>query len=185
MKNHHIQGKCFIFIQCILIVFTLFTSTVTAQVSKGSNNAQFGLGFSGIGLVATGYYVKGFNNVLFGQFGGGFEIGQTKDVGYRSMFVDAMLSTMAFSLDNRGTFNTTLGGGLSFYLDNIDDFPNDQTTKTVSGNYGVTFIPEFVMSMSRFSSLVMYSHLRYTIRPTFNVEGNFRYDVGLGLRFKI
>lgn len=171
--------------QCFLIVFTLLCFTVCGQISKGSNNAEFGIGFSGIGVAGYGYYVKGFNNTIFGQFGGGIEVAQQREVGYRSFYLDGLISTQAFALDNKGSFVTTIGGGLSFYVDNIDQFPNDLTEKVVSANYGLTVVPEIVMASSRKLSIVMSAHLRYTIRPTFNVTGNFRYNVGIGLRLRL
>jgi len=166
-------------------MIALSTNTVKAQIGKGSNNVEFGIGFSGIGIVGNAYYVKGFNNVLYGKFGGGIEVAQERELGYRSIMFDAFLGTEAFRLDSRGSFVVTAAGGISFYVDNLDQFPNDKTDKQVSGNYGLTLAPEVVMSMSRASSIVLYSHLRYTIKPTFNVSGNFRTNFGVALRLKI
>ena len=169
----------------LLTVCILSFNSLYGQSYSGSTFGQVNLGFTGIGAYASAHYINNFNQKISGIFGGGIEYATKYDLKYQSFYLDGLVSLKAWQLDKRGTITTGSMGGIFVSVDNIGDFKNEKTSKSSDINYGVSGGTEIIWSAGRQFSFVGSALLKYSLKENFNIKGNWRYQVGVGLRYRL
>lgn len=186
MRNRLFSVSLTIKIIGFLILILPLSNDIKAQgYLKGGNHIQLGIGFTDVGILGNVYYARNFGKITKGLFGGGINYGQIADVNYYGIYLDGIMANTIKSSGRgkrRGTFKLNGLTGISFVVDGINDFENDQFDSGASVNYGVVGGIEAEFDLTTSLSAVLSGTGRYYIRRQF---GRVRYQGVIGIKYSL
>lgn len=167
----------------VLIVFLvlLFVQYSYGQYGnlKGGASAQIGVGFTEVGILATGGFSKNFTQEISGVFNVSYNGAEVSDINYHAIYLDGIASYLAYTV-GQGRFNLSTQGGISFVGDFRNDFANDVSDSRFSMNYGFMGGVEIEIAALKSFGILMIGNARYYIKEDY---GKFRYQFLTGIRY--